>query len=325
MSKTAILAFSASSNKWEAVFGGKVLVSSPDKKYVVHVITKGLNGKAKNLGVSKVEEIGVADKATGASATPLVEFDINERFQFLQDYVDMVAQREMKSAVVVGEGGLGKSYTVMSQLNKNGLKEFSVHSEDFEIGSSMNEGAMKKSYVVVKGYSTPKGLFRTLYENRNRLVVFDDCDSILRDDVASNLLKAALDSYDKRIVTWNAESFGESDLPKSFEFTGAVIFISNMPMHKIPQPIISRSAPADVSMTRAEIISRMRQIVAEGEFLADVSMDIKMEALDFIASHINNPQVKTINLRTLIAVATNRRCKPTNWQRLSLSMMMAAR
>lgn len=325
MSKTAILAFSASSNKWEAVFGGKVLVASPDKKYVIHVITKGLNGKAKNLGVNKVEELGVASDKMDAHTAPLVEFDVNERFMFLADYVDMVAQREMKSMMVVGEGGLGKSYTVMAQLAKNGLREFSVHSEDFEIGSSMNEGAMKKSYVVVKGYSTPKGLFRTLYENRNRLVVFDDCDSILRDDVASNLLKAALDSYDKRIVTWNAESFGESDLPKSFEFTGAVIFISNMPMHKVPQPIISRSAPADVSMTRVEIISRMRQIVTEGEFMSEVAMPIKIEALDFIASHINNPQVKTINLRTLIMVTTNRKCKPERWQRLSLSAMMAAR
>jgi len=152
------------------------------------------------------------------------------------------------------------------------------------------------------------------------------CDSILRDDVAANLLKAALDSYDRRIVTWNAESFGgEGDLPKSFEFTGAVIFISNLPMFKIPQAIISRSAPADVSMTRPEIITRMRQIVKGGEFLADIDMDIKEDALNFIAQHINNPQVKSINLRTLIAVATNRRCKPANWERLSLSMMMAAR
>ena len=85
MSKTAILAFSSTSNKWEAVFGGKVLVSSPDKKYVIHVITKGLNGKARNLGVTKVEEIGVADKANGTHAVPMVEFDINERFQFLAD------------------------------------------------------------------------------------------------------------------------------------------------------------------------------------------------------------------------------------------------
>jgi hypothetical protein len=321
MSKTALLAFSETTGKWEASFGGKVIVSSPDKKYVIHVITKGLNGKARNLGVTKVEELGKTNGTLAAHTAPLVEFDINERFSFLADYVDMVAQRDMKSAIVVGEGGLGKSYTVMRQLSKNGLKDLN----EMEIGASLDESNSRKTYVTVKGYSTPKGLFRTLYENRNRLVVFDDCDSILRDETASNLLKAALDSYDKRIITWNAESFGESDLPKSFEFTGAVIFISNLSMHKIPQALISRSAPADVSMTRAEIISRMRQIVSEGEFMAEVDMPIKEEALDFIAGHINNPQIKAINLRTLIAVVTNRRCKPNNWQRLSLSMMMAAR
>lgn len=328
MSKTALLSYSTTSGKWEATFGGKVLVGSPDKKYVIHVIEKGLNGKARNAGVTKVEELGAATATMAAHTTPLIEFDVNERFEFLSDYIDMVSQRDMKSAIVVGEGGLGKSYTVMSRLAKNGMKELSVHAEDYEIGDSLGGGDAKSSrttYVVVKGYSTPKGLFRTLYENRNRLVVFDDCDAVLQNDVAANILKAALDSYDKRIVTWNAESFGESDLPKSFEFTGAVIFISNLSMNKIPQAIISRSVAADVSMTRAEIISRMRQIIKEGEFMSEVSMEFKIDALDFIASQINNPQIKAINLRTLIAVTTNRRCKPENWQRLSLSMMMAAR
>jgi hypothetical protein len=152
------------------------------------------------------------------------------------------------------------------------------------------------------------------------------CDSVLQNSTASNILKAALDSYARRIVTWNSESFGEeSDLPKTFEFTGSVIFISNLSMEKIPQAIISRSAPADVSMTRAEVITRMRSIVAEGEFMDDVDMDIKVDALNFIAKHIDNPQIKTINLRTLIAVVTNRRCKIDTWERLSLSMMIAAR
>ena len=322
MSKTALLAFDAKTHRWEATFGGKVIVSSPDKKYVIAVITKGHNGKARDLGITKVEELGVAHDRSDAPAVPLIEFDVNERFQFLEDYVDMVAARDMKSAIVVGEGGLGKSYTVFQRLAKNGL----TNVMNLEIGAVLDESNSRKTFLVVKGYSTAKGLYRTLYENRGRLVVFDDCDSILGDETASNVLKAALDSYDERIVTWNAESFGAGDdLPKSFKFTGGVIFISNKPMHKIPQALISRSAPADVSMTRTEIITRMKQIIEQGEFMADEKMSIKLEALDFIASHINNPQVKSINLRTLIAVATNRRCKPDRWQRLSLSMMLAAR
>lgn len=323
MSKTALLSFSSKSGKWEATSGGKVLVSSPNKKYVQHVIEKGLNAKARDAGVTKIEELGMNVDVAGESSTPLIEFDVNERFTFLADYVDMVSNRDMKSVIIVGEGGLGKSFTVLAQLAKNGLKEHSVHSEEYQIGEAPI-GGNKSTFIVIKGYSTSKGLYRSLYENRNRLVIFDDCDSVLRDDSSVQTLKAALDSYDKRIVTWNAETVGDSDLPKSFEFTGGVIFISNLSMHKIPQALISRSAAADVSMTRPEIISRMRKIVQDGDFMDDVEMSLKIEALDYIGEQVNNPQVKTMNLRTLISVVTNRRCKPSNWKRLSLSMMMAA-
>ena len=324
MSRTALLTLNTKTDRWEATFAGKVIVSSQDKKYVRHVIEKGLNAKAREMGVTAVEELGQGSHQ-GQPAVDMITFDVNERFQFLEDYVDMVADRDMKSVIVVGEGGLGKSYTVMRRLSKKGLSELSVHAEGYEVGATLDQSKSRTTYVVVKGYSTPKGLFRTLYENRNRLIVFDDCDSVLDNDTSANLLKAALDSYDKRIVTWNAESFGESELPKSFEFTGAIIFISNMAMHKVPQAVISRSAPADVSMTRAEVIERMRQIVRSPEFMDEVDLSLKLEAVDFIGRHIQNPQIKTFNLRTLIKVITNRRCKPERWERLSLSMMMAER
>ena len=328
MSNTAIVSFNKDSNKWESSFSGRIIASSPNKDYVMSMSVGGK--RAHKYGVTSVEVLG--EHKQNSVQPELIQFDIAERFRFLADYVDMVATRNMKSAIVVGMGGLGKTHTVLKQLALNGLIDVTdrqVTEDTDEIDSLITQLVGDNSvneYVVVKGYSTAKGLFRTLYENRNRLVVFDDCDSVLSNDTACNLIKAAADSYDRRIVTWNAESFGaESDLPKSFEFKGGVIFISNLPMCKIPQAIISRSAPADVSMSREEIIDRMKQIVSEGEFMDDVDMSIKIEALDFIAKHIHNPQIRTINLRTLISVVTNRRCKIDNWERLSLSMMIAAR
>lgn len=333
MSNTAILSFVAETGMWEASYGGNVISSSTNKSFVRLNIEKGNNKKANLLNVTKCEEAAAILKNTSDNPAPaLIEFDINERFQFLEDYVDMVSQRQMNSVVICGSGGLGKSYTVFKQMKKNKLINVTnVVADCDEDGVTYNTSQMvdtpSNEYVVVKGYTTAKGLYRTLYENRNRVVVFDDCDSALENATSANILKAALDSYDKRVVTWNAEaSFGgENDLPKSFEFKGGVVFISNLSMGKIPQAIISRSAPADVSMTRDEVIIRMRMIVSEGEFMNEVSMEIKNDALNFIASNINNPQIKTINLRTLIAVTTNRRCKPDNWERLSLSMMIAAR
>ena len=109
-----------------------------------------------------------------------------------------------------------------------------------------------KSFTVIKGYSTPKGLYRTLFENRNGVIVFDDCDSVLRDPVSLNLLKGALDSYERRIISWRAD-IRDEDLPTSFEFRGRVIFISNLGSNQIDQAIISRSMAVDLKIGRAHV------------------------------------------------------------------------
>ena len=52
---------------------------------------------------------------------------------------------------------------------------------------------------------TVLGLYAKLYEfsNSGNVVVFDDCDSVLLDDLALNILKAALDSGARRRIYWN--------------------------------------------------------------------------------------------------------------------------
>lgn len=324
----ADLKLNPATNKWEAIFNNKVLASSPDQEYVERVITGGFSKKAKAAGVSAVRVITVIDgkhvATAGGETVEIVpvrtveqEFDINERFTILQDYVEMVGSGELASALITGEGGLGKSFTTMKSLKQIGLRDIT------QVPVTARNNA--KGYVIVKGYSTAKGLYRTLYENRNQIIVFDDCDSILRDPTAVNVLKAALDSYDERIVTWNAENgFGEDDLPKSFTFEGGVIFISNMSKHKIPQALRSRALCADVSMTRYEIVSRMTAIVETGEFMKEVDQDIKMEALQFVSEHAHNPMVTELNLRSLIAVVKVRVSKPKHWQRLGLYAMANA-
>lgn len=319
MSNTAQLKFNDATRKWEASVNGRVFLKSASKDYVIDKIVNQISEKAKQLGVTAVAEEG--DQRAAEGAEPALHFSIAERFKFLEDFVEMVATRVLPSAIITGQGGLGKTHTVLKTLARSGLQEL----DRMEIGAEMDTSLSRKAYVVVKGFSTAKGLYRTLYENRRSIIVFDDCDSILRDPVAANLLKAALDSYDRRVISWNAESFGsDDDLPRSFEFKGGVIFISNLEMYKIPQAIISRSLPADVSMTNSEIIDRMRQIISEGEFLESFSMEHKLEALEFIAENMHRKQVKSINLRTLINVTKTRATKPDHWQRLALYAMVAA-
>lgn len=329
MSKTCTVKFNEQLSRWEALYNGRVLASSKDAvggpEYLKKVIEGGFSQKAKNFNVTKCEVQGTAPvaghvaEADGTPAEPVAtvesEFPINERFLIMQDYTDMVGKRELASALVTGEGGLGKTFTVMKSLRDAGIKDVSK----MEIGARFDG---QRGYVVVKGYSTAKGLFRTLYENRNQIIVFDDCDNVLKDPTAVNILKAALDSYDVRMVTWNAEGWGsDEDLPKSFEFTGGVIFISNLPKHKVPQAIRSRAMCADVSMTRAEVIERMRMIVTSPEFMPDFDDEMKLESLEFVAENANNPMITELNLRSLVNVVKARAAKPDHWRRLGLYSM----
>ena len=204
----------------------------------------------------------------------------------------------------------GKTYTVNKTLVASGLKDLS-DAGALEIGSVVNRA---NSFTSIKGYSTPKGLYRTLYENKDSVVVFDDCDSILKDPVALNLLKSALDSYGKRIISWNAEAgFGRDDeLPRSFEFKGRVIFISNLSQDKIDQAIRSRSMMVDLSMTEDQKIERMEVISSSDEFLPEFSAEQKKDALDLIRSL--KEDAKEISLRTLISVTKIRASGNKNWK-----------
>lgn len=237
-------------------------------------------------------------------------FSIIERFNFVGDMVGMVADGHQASVVVTGPGGLGKSFTVYKALKSKGFADISLV-DGFEIG----EKAPQKSFRVIKGYSTPKGLYRTLYENRDSVIVFDDCDSVLKDSVSENLLKAALDSYSRRIISWNAD-FKDDDLPNVFEFKGRVVFISNMNSHQIGQPILSRSMNVDLSMTMDQKIERMRYLLdTSSDFLEDFSVQQKTDAMNLIAevSH----KVKELTLRTIIQVTNIRKNGGSNWRNMA--------
>lgn len=313
MSNVAILSLDSRSNKWTASYAGKVLASSPNKEYIISNIRNGRCTKANHAKVTDVREVGTTEVNASTGKLEKVErFGINERFGFLTDFVDMVSDRTMASLLVTGEGGLGKTYTVNKALKDSGLQN-TVDMVGFGSDDGLSEIQSKNLYTPVKGYSTAKGLYRTLYENRNRIVIFDDCDSILNDPVALNLLKGALDSYDRRIISWNAEtSFGkEDDLPKSFEFKGGVIFISNRPLYKIDQAIRSRSICVDLSMTASQKIERMGALIKSDEFMPEFAMESKTAALTLLDTM--KDELKEFSLRELIKV-TKIANRGDNWK-----------
>ena len=293
------VSFDAKSGNYIAKVGSKT-IKSYSKAYVER--------KLRNM-------VGDVEVAMAAAVEKSNKYDINTRFGFVEKLVTMVATGVQPSAVITGEGGLGKTFTVTKTLAAHGYKDISELAE-FQVGSVINTS---KCFMMIKGFSTAKGLYRTLFENQKSVIVFDDCDAVLKDPVALNLLKGALDSYGKRIISWNAD-MKDDDLPRSFNFEGRVIFISNMDQDRIDQAIRSRSMMIDLSMTLEQKIDRMEYIAASDEFLPEYDATIKADALALIREV--GKDAKEISLRTLIAVSKVR-ASNKEWKDLATYMLTA--
>lgn len=304
MNKQINISFSKSTGKYTCNIEGNKFTTGK-KDYVEHMYKKITGVKA------SYDEIVGLQAETKSDA-----FSINQRFEFVENLVSMIAKGLTPSAVITGEGGLGKTYTVNKTLVAHGLTDLTDMGA-LEVGSFIDRS---NSFTTVKGYSTAKGLFRTLYENKNSVIVFDDCDAVLKDPVATNLLKAALDSYGKRVITWNADMRDE-DLPRSFEFTGRVVFISNLGQDKIDQAIRSRSMMVDLAMSEDQKMDRMETIANDDDFLPEFSKEYKKDALDLIRSLKND--AKEISMRTLISVTKIRASGNANWSGLATYILCA--
>lgn len=225
-----------------------------------------------------------------------MSYNINQRFGFLKQLTGLVIDRVTPSLIVTGEGGLGKTHSVMEVISEKGLYDF--------------------EWVQFKGYSTARGLYNTLYDNKDKLIVFDDCDSILEDRVAVNILKSALDSYESRKISWMSRMSRGDEYPQQFDFTGQIIFISNKPMSSIDGAILSRSLTVDLSMTPEEKIERMLYILPN--ILPTYPVEVKNDALNFLESKKDEME---LNLRSLIITSKIRMAHPDNWVDLATYMI----
>ena len=188
-------------------------------------------------------------------------------FSNLERLTKMVGRGIQPSLVITGGAGLGKTYLVKKTLTDMGLEE-------------------AKQFVHFKGRATAAGLFVTLYENSDKIIVLDDCDSVFKDMDAVNMLKAALDSYDTRKLSYIStkplkDAYGDP-VPRHFEFTGKIIFISNISQSKLDEAIKSRSFVSDISMNTKQMFKRIDDLKDDIE--KKIPGEVKEKALQIMKS-----------------------------------------
>jgi hypothetical protein len=240
---------------------------------------------------------------------------IAARFSILDEMAEAVSTSKVRAMIVSGPPGIGKSYGVERALEKRSMFD--------DIAGS------QRKFEVVKGAMSAIGLYKKLYEHsgKGHVVCFDDCDAVLYDDLALNLLKAALDTGKKRTLHWNTESrtLMAEGMPNSFEFHGGVIFITNIKFDNVKskklqdhlQALQSRCHYLDLTIdSMRDRMLRIRQIVGTG-MLEKYAMG--REAEDQLVQFIfdNKHKLREISLRMVLKIADLWKMAPARYQHLA--------
>ena len=245
---------------------------------------------------------------------------MRKRFAILDDMTKATKRGDVRAMIVSGPPGVGKSFGVETVLEK--------------YNTLTTLGNMPPKYEVVKGAMSPIGLYCKLYNfsSRDNVLVFDDCDSILLDDLSLNILKAALDSKKVRKICWNTDShmLRREGVPDTFEFAGSVIFITNIKFDNVKskklrdhlEALESRCHYIDLTIdTLREKLLRIQQIVKDGMLNSyALPEETKQQVVEYIWDH--KRRLREVSLRTVLKIADLAKAFPEQWQDMATSTVL---
>ena len=270
---------------------------------------------ASPVGDKSLEQIKVSDAVVAGETDEQIVERLRNRFEVLKDMTKAVKEGTVRAMIVTGPPGVGKSFGVDEVLSKDDLFN--------------TLGQRKPRYEIVKGAMSAIGLYAKLYEfsEKGNVIVFDDCDSVLLDDLSLNILKAALDSSKKRTISWNTDSrmLRSEGVPDRFEFKAGAIFITNIKFENVRSKKLqdhlaaleSRCHYVDLQMdTDREKCLRIKQIVQDGMLDSYEFEDIQRdEVVEFVME--NRSKMRELSLRTVLKVADLRKSFSNNWKAMA--------
>lgn len=232
--------------------------------------------------------------------------DLKTRFSLLSKLTHAAALNNIRSLLVTGAPGIGKSYTVHNVL----------------------ENYPKINYEVVSGNASGIELYKLAYRLRNPgdVIVLDDVDTIFNEEAALNVLKVLCDSGATRRVSWMKQSLDNGDVPLSFEYKGSCIFISNINWQRVidmgankyaphMQALMSRGLYLDLLLHDPQAVFLWIGYVTRSSKTFEregISEEDGENILEFIQQH--RERFRVLSLRTVQHVAGLFKANPEGWK-----------
>lgn len=218
----------------------------------------------------------------------------------------------IKSMIVTGASGIGKTYNLekrLDQAHANGDCNFSV----------------------INSKCTALGLYKALYNSRNlcSVLLLDDVDVFSSEDTL-NILKAALDTGNKRYITYQSCSteLRSAGIPNEFEFKGKVIFITNRDLNKmrlgnsnlVPHinALLSRAVFIDLEIHDNEsIMVHIENVIKSTDILSNLGLNKTAQnaVLEFLM--VNYDSLINPSLRTPVQLSGLYLRYPDTWTTLA--------
>jgi len=259
-----------------------------------------INGKV--VTRSKREHLEYVMRKAGVLSTPTAPITMREkcpfsptkRFEFINKFIKLLGRGAINSFIVTGSGGIGKTTAVVNALNEMGLQEDTPTEPNGD-------------FMVIRGFSTPRALYETLWNFKDKILVLDDADQAWKDPLSANLFKACLDDKKVRIVNWST-SREDSEVPTRFVYTGKIVFVSNLSIDNFPQAIVSRSQKVDLTLDIDEKVELITDVIKTVDYPKQYRDDITK----FVVAYAKT--AKDLNIRSALSLFTLRENFGDDWE-----------
>lgn len=281
------------------------------KKAAVNAPVAGTKGKkGAMLDVPALDDLPVSQDDPTLTDEEVIELTA-ERFNFMNKITAAACEGSVRSVIISGAGGVGKTYTVEEIVTRY-YEDEGIH------------------YETVKGIISPISLYMLLYRCRtkNSVIILDDADNIFWNEDGLSLLKVALDSSSKRKVSWRSQSAALKDdgIPQDFYFEGSMIFITNLDFQAIVdsgkgklvphmQALMTRTLYLDLKLHTPREVGLWIDYMVEthGILLGEgLSKEQQSDVLEYIADNRNG--LRNLSLRTALKLAALVKMDPENWR-----------